>query len=222
MGLLNAKNFQKLPGNRESHFKELDEPNAQQLPTTRYLYAHVKYARVNIDYHIILDDHFYSVPYRLRGKKVKLRISENVVEIFFSNNRVALHQKSFQKWKYTTIADHMPSQHKKYAEWTPSRIYKWAANVGEFTRIMCEQLISQSKHPEQGFRRCLGILRLSQRYDVDRVEKACQRAFNYKAFSYKKVKSILEYGLENRLEKEIYDESFITHENVRGSTYYQV
>ena len=93
LGLLNAKNFQKLPGNRESHFKELDEPNAQQLPTTRYLYAHVKYARVNIDYHIILDDHFYSVPYRLRGKKVKLRISENVVEIFFSNNRVALHQK---------------------------------------------------------------------------------------------------------------------------------
>ncbi len=218
---LNEKNFQKIPGSRKSHFEKLDLPNARRLPDQRYLYTHVNFCRVNVDYHIVVDDHFYSVPYNHRGKKVKVRISEKVIEVFFKNHRIAIHKKSSQKWKYTTIPEHMPSFHKQYAEWTPSRIYTWAENVGEYTRIMCEQLISQSKHPEQGFRRCLGLLRQGKRFGDDRVEKACERAFNYKVFDYKKVKSILEYGLENNLQTgKTENQKIVHHENIRGSQYY--
>ena len=192
------------------------------LPSSPYEYAEWKKARVNIDYHIELDGHYYSVPYQLVKEQVEVRFTARAVEALFKNRRVAAHLRSYQRGAHTTLTEHMPKAHQKYLEWTPSRILDWAGKNGSNTRDLASCIMEKRKHPEQGFRSCLGIMRLAKRYSPERVEAACGRALFLKAYSYKNVESILKNNLDKQaLPESPATEKPIIHYNLRGKEYYQ-
>ena len=153
---------------------------------------------MNIDYHVEVDHHYYSVPYQLRKEVVDARITATTVEIFFKGKRVASHARSFVHGRHTTFPPHMPESHKRYLEWTPSRIVRWAEKTGPSTAELVKEIMERRPHPEQGFRSCLGIMRLGRHYGRERLEAACTRALVLKAYSYKSVESILKNKLDGK------------------------
>jgi transposase len=222
VGVLNARPFKKLDGSRRSLFELLDRPALRPLPLERYEFATWKRAKVNIDYHIEADHHYYSVPYQLAGKLVEVRSSAGTIEVFYSSKRVASHLRSFVRHKYTTDPAHMPESHRRYAQWTPSRIVNWAGATGPSTAKLIEEILASRPHPEQGFRSALGIIRLADRYGRERLEAACSRALHLRAYSYRSVQSILAHDLDKQpLPDARPSRAHPRHHNVRGSTYYQ-
>jgi len=218
----NSKPFQKLDGSRKSLFLELDKPALRPLPQTRYAFAEWKQATVHIDYHVEVDKHRYSVPYQLVHKKVDVRSTQATVEVFFKGKRVAGHKRSAHKGRFTTLTEHMPKKHRDYAEWTPERLIRWAEKTGAHTTALVENIIASRTHPQQGFRACLGILRLAKPYGQDRLEAACKRALAINSYSYKSVESILKHGLDQKpLPQKQPEPPAIEHTNVRGPEYYQ-
>jgi transposase len=221
---VNSKPFQKLPGSRKSQFDTLEKATLKALPATPYVFAEWKKAKLGIDYHITLDGHYYSAPYTLIQKKLDVRYTQSTVEIFHKGKRVASHKRSYQKGKSTTLLEHMPKAHQEHAKWTPHRIISWAKKNGESTARLAEQIISSRKHPQQGFRSCLGIIRLGKSYGNERLEKACQRALAIGAYSYKSVQSILKNNLDqialplHRVQHHVTEQN---HEYVRGGNYFQ-
>ncbi|HUU53119.1 MAG TPA: IS21 family transposase, partial [Candidatus Bathyarchaeia archaeon] len=202
-------------------YEEIDKPVLKPLPVARYEYAEWKKARVNIDYHIEFDRHYYSVPYQLRKEQVDVRFTDTTVEILFKNKRVASYPRSYKQGTFTTCREHMPKSHQKYLEWTPSRIIKWAGKNGPKTAQLVMGIINSRGHPEQGFRACLGVMRLGKRYSNERLEKACKRAVAIKSYSYKSVESILNKGLDKvPLQNEPDKIKPIDHPNIRGNQYY--
>lgn len=218
---LNARPFQKMDGCRRSLFETLDRPSLLPLPATRYEYAQWKKARVNIDYHVELGGHYYSVPHTLVRKQVDVRMTSSSVEILFDGKRVAVHVRSRRKGGFTTEPTHRPKAHQKHLEWTPSRILRWAAGTGPSTAALAQRILDDKPHPEQGYRACLGLLRLGERYGADRLEAASFRALRIGGTSYRSVKSILKNGLD-RLPVEEQGALALPqeHENVRGAAYY--
>ena len=218
---LNNRPFNKLHGSRSSWFETMEKGKLKPLPQTRYVYTEWKRVRVNIDYHVDICRHYYSVPYQLVHKEVEVGYTSKTVEVFYGGKRVASHKRSNQQGMHTTCKEHMPKSHQKYMEWTPSRIIRWAGTVGEATSNVVETIINKRRHPEQGYRSCLGILRLGKRYTDDRLEAACQRAIIVGGYSYKSIKSILEKGLDGQPlpeTKRIFKP--IVHSNIRGYGYY--
>lgn len=213
---LNTRPFQKLEGCRQSAFEEIDKPALRPLPDSHYEFAEVKLARVNIDYHVEYRSHYYSVPYKYSKSQVKLRITRNVIEIFHKNERIASHTLNSKKGHHSTIKAHMPKGHREYSDWSPERLSKWAEKVGPSTKELITRVMESRTHPEQGFRSCLGILRLEKTYGAERLEQACLRAINYNACSYKSVKSILKSGFDNSPQKSTPTSKSINHENIRG------
>ena len=180
-----------------------------------------KRARVNIDYHIDLEHHYYSVPYQLVGKEVDVRYTATTVEILYQGKRVASHAHSSRLGKHSTLPEHRPKAHQKYLEWTPSRIVEWAGTVGPFTAQLAEKILAERPHPEQGYRSCMGLIGLGRRYGKDRLEAAAQRAIHLQAHSYRSVKSILERGLDRQsgIESATLGAP-VEHANIRGAGYY--
>ena len=218
---LNERRFQKLPGNRREMFETLDRPALLPLPATPYVFEEWSYARVGIDYHVEVDGHYYSVPYALVKKKVDIRMTSATVEVLFKHNRVASHVRSFLKGKHTTLPEHMPSSHRRYAEWTPERIRRWAATVGPETEGLVVAIMEHRTHPEQGFRSALGIMRLYEEYGVERLEAACKRASKYRIYSCKGVANILKTGADKLdVRKSTPAAPPIVHDNIRGPGYY--
>lgn len=221
---LNNRPFQKLDCCRVELFETIDKPALKPLAPRRYEIGFWKKATVNIDYHIEVDRHYYSVPYQLVGKKVEVRLSAHTVEVFLKNKRVASHQRSHRKGAFTTVTAHMPDRHQKYLEWTPSRIIRWASDTGTNTKELVATILSTKPHPQQGYRACLGILRLGKRYTPQRLEAACARALAIRAYSFKSVESILKNGLDQQPlptqqpELKLFP---LHHLNVRGKHYYQ-
>jgi len=219
---LNNTAFQKLPGCRKQLFEALDKPALKPLPLQPYAYAEWKIAGVNIDYHIEVDFHYYSVPYQLIGKKIDVRITENTIECFYKSKPVASHIRSYLKGRHTTLTEHMPKSHQQWAKWTPQRFINWAAKIGPHTAQLIELILNSRKHPQQGFRSCMGILRLAKSYDDQRLEAACRRALTIGGTSYKSVASILKYNLDQKpLPGQTSAEVAIHHKNIRGAHYYQ-
>ena len=217
----NQRPFQKLPGSRRSLFETLDQPALRPLPGERYEYAEWKKATVNIDYHVEVNRHYYSVPYRLVKEKVDVRMTNTVVECFHNGRRVASHLRSHLAGRHTTVNEHMPRAHREYAEWTPERLVRWAAKSGGATAEVVERILSSRPHPQQGFRSCLGIMRLGKQYGPDRLEAACARALAINATSYKSLESILKKGLDKRLlPQQSPPLPMIEHANLRGADYY--
>jgi transposase len=220
---INARPFKKLPGSRQSLYEEIDRPALRPLPESRYEFALWRRSKVNIDYHVELraDRHYYSVPYRLVGEVVDVRVSAATVEVFFRHRRLASHARSHRPG-YTTDPAHMPESHRRHAEWTPSRIVSWAGKTGPSTARLVEAVMAARPHPEQGFRSCLGIVRLGDRYGRERLEAACERALSARAHSYRSIESILRSGLDRQpLPPERPQLRHRGHANLRGPDYYR-
>jgi transposase len=178
---------------------------------------------VNIDYHVEIERHYYSVPYVLVKHQIEARLSAHVVELFHQGKRVASHRRSRDKGRYTTVTAHMPKAHQHYAEWTPTRLTRWAAQSGEATAAVVERILTSRPHPQQGFRSCLGIMRLGKRYGDERLEAACRRAIAIGACSYKSIESILKHELDRQplpVPPPV-EPMAIDHGNIRGPHYYR-
>src|SRR5271170_6207678 len=174
LGDLNARLMRKLGASRREFFETIDRPALLALPTEPYAYAEWRRCRVAPDYHVELHGHFYSVPSRLIREVVEARITDTTIEVFHAGKRVAAHPRSALKRRHTTTVEHMPSAHRRYASWTPARMQSFAAEVGPSTTALVENIMRTKPHPEQGFRACLGILRLAKTYGTERLEAACQ------------------------------------------------
>lgn len=219
---LNDRPFKKLPGSRRELFETLERPVMRPLPATRYSFGAWKIGvKVNIDYHVEFDRHYYSVPYQLVGQRVDVRATAGALEVFHSAKRVASHLRSYVSGRHTTDPAHMPESHRRHAEWTPSRIIAWAERTGPNTAALAQEIMAARRHPEQGYRSCLGIIRLGQRYGAERVEAAAARALAARALSYRSVESILSHGLDRQPPGEPPPpRTHRRHHNLRGPEYY--
>jgi transposase len=219
---LNHRKFRKLDTTRAELFERLERPVLKPLPTEPFIFGEWKKARVNIDYHIEIERHYYSVPFDLVHEQVEARIRSATVEIFHKNRRVAIHARSSVVGRFTTLPEHRPPKHRHYLEWTPERLIDWARKVGPSAAGVAGHILQSKRYPEQGFRACLGLMRLARRYPAERVEAACTRALAVNACSYKSVKSILETGLDHQSveDSKTPDAHLIMHANVRGAAYY--
>lgn len=218
---LNTRPFKKLPGSRREAFEALDQPALRSLPTTLFEFAEWKKARVNIDYHVEVQGHYYSVPYQLLKQQLEVRLTATTVECLHKSKRVASHPRSYQKGRHSTLVEHMPKAHQQYAGWDAKRLINWAAKIGPETAALVEKILASRAHPQQGFRSAMGLFRLGKTYGAQRLEAACTRAITGAAFSYKSVESILKTGLDQQpLPETTPPEEPITHRNIRGTTYY--
>ena len=219
---LNERPFKKLPGCRKEAFARLDAPYLRPLPATGFVMAEWKRAGVNIDYHVEYDGHYYSVPHALVRQEVELRITRSSIEILARGRRVATHPRSYRKGYFSTLAEHMPAAHRAHAEWSPSKMMNWAATVGDAAGELVKRLLLTKQHPEQGYRACLGLMRLTRSVGRDRMEAACTRALALGAHSYRSVASILNKGLDRQPlapgpQAEL---ALPEHANLRGPHYY--
>lgn len=220
--ILNARPFKKLPGCRRSAFENLDLPYLKPLPASPFVIAEWKRARVNIDYHVEFEHHYYSVPHQLVRQEVELRITLGTLEVLAHGRRVASHPRSHRRGGYSTTPEHMPAAHRAHADWSPGKLLAWASAVGAATGELVKRLLEEKKHPEQGYRSCLGLMRLARTSGRERMEAACERALALRAHSYKSVASILAKGLDRQplappAQAEL---SLPEHANVRGPAYY--
>ncbi len=219
---LNARPFKKLPGCRRSAFEALDRPALKPLPATPYEYAEWKKARVNIDYHIEIDRHYYSVPHALVKRELDVRITATTVECLHQGKRVASHPRRHRKGAHSTVTDHMPKAHQKHLDWSPGRFLNWALAIGPATRDIVHWQLTHKPHPEMGYRACLGLLHLARRYSKERLEAACRRALAIGSPTRKSVISILEQHLDQQpLPLPPPQAALPDHANVRGPEYYQ-
>ena len=217
---LNAQAFQKLEGSRDSWYEAQEKARLLPLPAGPFELAIWSKAKVNIDYHVVVENHYYSVPYSLIHQPVDVRLTGHTVELFQAAKRVAAHVRSDQPGRFTTLEEHRPKAHQKYLEWTPGRIVAWAQTMGSDCAKLVERILQEGPHPEQGFRSCLGIIRLGKAVGHARLEAACRRALHFHTCSYASIKSILEKRLEAQpLEQELPLPS-PAHENLRGGPYY--
>ncbi len=218
---LNERPFQKTEGSRRSWFEDLDRPALKPLPAERYEYAEWRKARVNIDYHIRIAHAFYSVPHPLGRCEVDVRITAQTVEILHKHRRVAAHLRIHGKGGYVTEPSHMPAAHRAHAGWTPSRLIAWGRKTGPHAAAFIERLLESRPHPEQGYRSCLGLMKLLRAYSAERLEAACRRALDIGTLSCRSVKSILTTGLDQAGNEEQPTLSLPSeHAHIRGPEYY--
>jgi transposase len=221
---LNSRVMRHVGRSRLQLFLDEEKRCLRPLPPSRYEYADWASAKINIDYHVEFDRHYYSVPYQHRQESVEIRATGSTVEVLLRSRRIASHVRSYQPAKHTTVPEHMPKSHQRYLEWTPSRLISWAEKSGPSVATVAKEILDSKPHPEQGFRACLGIMRLGKRYGEERLERACKRAVFYRTFSYRSVESILRQSLDAQPLPEPTDSTpacLPRHENIRGSRYYQ-
>jgi transposase len=201
--------------------EEIDRPALTALPESPYVFAEWRICRVSIDYHVEVEAHYYSVPHRFVRAEVEVRFTARTVEIFHKGERIAAHQRMSGNHKHTTVPEHMASSHRRHAGWTIERIRKEAATIGPATAALCDLILDERAHPEQGFRACLGIIRLARSYGQQRLDAAAARAIDIGARTYGSVKSILANNLDRRPSpKRSADDAPILHSKIRGPRYY--
>jgi transposase len=221
---LNRRPFKKRPGNRLEQFKLLDKPALKPLPDTPYEYREIKKARVHLDYHIEYDGHYYSVPYQLVKLEVIVHAGVNLINILYQGKRVAQHARSYIPGGHTTDPQHMAKAHRKHLEWSPQRFMAWAEKIGPSTGTVVRHQLESRRHPEHGYRACLGLLSLAKKYSTTRLEGACKRAHHIGAMNYKSIASILSKSLDKvpleGADTEQQTSLPLMHPNVRGAGYY--
>jgi transposase len=206
---------------RRTLFEQIDRPALKSLPSTRYELAEWQLCRPNIDYHVAIDHNFYSVPYPLIDESLEARFTASTVEVFFKGRRVAAHARLTGRGRYATLLEHMPRAHRAHAEWTPSRLIAWAERTGPATGRLAAGILERRPHPEQGYRACLGLMRLGRQYGTDRLEAACQRAERLRSYRFRTVEHILKHQQDRLPLDEPPARPALTHENLRGATYYE-
>jgi transposase len=221
MHLNEVRPIRRLGVTRRQLLEQIDRPALKSLPSEPYEFSEWRTCRVGIDYHVEIAAHYYSVPYRFARMEVEARLTARTVEIFLKGERIAAHMRMSGNHKHTTIPEHMPSSHRRYAGWTIERIRADARQIGPATAALCELILEHRPHPEQGFRACLGIIRLARPYGAERLEAAADRAIDIGARTYGSVKSILDNNLDRRpAQKRSTDGAPIRHANIRGPRYY--
>jgi transposase len=206
---------------RRALLEELDRPHLKGLPSEPYAFAEWRLRRVGVDYHVEVEAHFYSVPYRFARREVEVRLTPRTVEVFLKGERIAAHLRSSGNHRHTTVADHMPSSHRRYADWTVERIRHEAAAIGPATAALCELILERRPHPEQGFRSCLGMVRLVRPFGAERLEAAATRAIEIGTLTYGSVRSILDNKLDRQAaHRPPADAVPVLHPNIRGPRYY--
>ena len=219
---LNTRPLRHMQKSRRELFERLDRPDALPLPPKPYEYAEWRKATVSIDYHIEVDGHYYSVPFRLLREKLDVRVTATTMEALHKGERVAAHARSYIRGKHTTAPAHMPPEHRFYAEWSPSRFIQWAGKTGTATAEVVQRMLASRTYPEQSYRACLGIIRLSRQYEPSRVEAAARRALEFNTCSYRSMRSILALGLDFHAgaETEKQRAPLPLHDNIRGQEFY--
>lgn len=221
---LNQRPFKKRPGSRLTQFQQLDQPALKPLPDTAYAYRHIKKARVHLDYHVEYDNHYYSVPYQLVKEEVMVHAGDHMLAIFHQGRQVATHPRAHHAGGHTTDIEHMAKAHRKYQEWSPQRLLSWAQSIGPHTEGVIQHQLANRRHPEHGYRACLGLLSLSKTYGKERLDAACHRATRIGGMSYKNIAAILRNSMDkvplNSAETQPQTTLPLLHENVRGSDYY--
>ena len=218
---VNDRPFQKLPGSRASVFAELDAPALMPLPPQPYELARFKTVKVHIDYHIEVDGHRYSVPHALVGQVLEARLTRHGVELLLRGQRVAAHVRSDRSGGYTTVEAHMPAAHRAQLQWTPQRLIEWGQQIGMACGELITRLLQTYKHPEHGYRSCLGLLSLSRRYGKERLEAACERALALGTVRYRHVRDLLANNRDLVAQEAPAEWTSPAHANVRGPDYYQ-
>jgi transposase len=217
----NNRPMQKLKISRKELFNEIEKTALKPLPTEKYVIRKFKQLKAQFNYHIYLseDKHYYSLPYRYRGKTIDVIYTDTVVELFLKNKRIAFHKRNKIPNSYTTLKEHMPSHHQLISNWHPQRLINWAQSIGESVKQVVEQILNQRQHPEQAYKVCLGILNLEKKFSKNRLDKACKRALDFHQYSFKAIKNILEKRLED-CQLDCF-ETLPEHKNVRGNQYYK-
>jgi len=219
---LNEHPFKKMQGCRKESFEKLERGALSPLPERRYVVAEWKRVGVNVDYHVDVDGHYYSVPYTLLRQEVMARYTRHSVELFHKSRRIAVHARSYQKGKHTTLSDHRPPAHAAYLAWTPERIASWAGTIGPGCRDAAHSLMASRAIPEHAFRACLGLIRLGKRYGNERVDKACSKALKLNIVGYRHIESMLRHGRDKLpWPDEVKPHVVVDHDNIRGAAYYQ-
>lgn len=218
---LNNKQMRRVGRSRKELFEEIEQPALRPLPDTPFEYAEWKKVKVHPDYHVEILRSFYSVPHTLIGRQVDVRLTHRIVEIFCNHERVAVHQRRWDRGGHSTIKEHMPKAHQRHAGMTPQTLVAQAARVGYHTALLVERLMRDRPHPEQGFRSALGVLSLLRRFGSERLEAACKRALECETVRYKSVQSILASGLDKAPAHQEAAPPTPNHSNIRGATYYQ-
>lgn len=211
---LNAKAMDSYDGaSRDELFSKIDKPALRPLPPQSYVYAQWKMVRVSLDYHIQLEHHYYSVPYRFVRKEVSARVTEKLIEIFYNNERIASHARSSVKFRYSTTFEHMPPEHQAVRSWTAEGFSQWAKSVGPETAALTDAFLAVGRHKEQGFRSILGLKRLAEKFGMSALEEAAKTANARRIVSQRFVRVLLE-------NKTAAPPASLTHQNLRGKTYY--
>ena len=218
---LNDRAFQKLDGSRSSLFAALDLPALSPLPAQPWQWATFKTVTVHIDYHVEIDLHRYSVPHPLVGLELEARLTDALVEVLHRGQLVACHARSDRRGGFTTLDEHMPAAHRAHKQWTPERLIHWGGSIGVNTAIFVTQLLQRFRHPEHGYRSCLGLLSLAKRYGPQRVEAACTLALELGAGHYRHVRDILNNG-RDLIARAAPEPEWVApaHDNVRGAANY--
>jgi transposase len=221
LDVANSKPFKKITGCRRSLFESIDRPALKPLPVKPYELAEWKKVTVGPDYHVEVDEHYYSVFHQLIRKKIDVRFTSNTVECFYRGKRVASHIRSDQKGYQTTIIEHMPVSHQKYLNWRPESFVRWAEKIGPQTVIFVKEILQSKPHPQLAYRNLLGIKRLGKSYTEKRLEAACHRAVFFGTISFRSIESILKNGLDSKpLPSSALTSAPVQHDNIRGSQYY--
>lgn len=216
----NHKPFQKKDGSRAILFAE-ERQFLLPLPSAPYELAVWKVATVAFNYHIYADEQYYSVPFEYIKREVSVRMTRNVVEVFFEGSRICSHIRLYgRRGQYSTAEAHMPPNHQQYIQWNSERFRDWAAKIGANTTAMVELILATYKVEQQGYRACMALLKLSDQYSAQRLEAACTKAFFYTPRpSYKSIQTILKAGQDKPVE-EPQPQSSDKHGFTRGADYY--
>ena len=217
---INSREMRRLGMSRRQLFEAVERPAMRELPVDDFEYAEWHLARVGIDYHVEVQGFFYSVPHVLIREQVDTRATQRTIEVFHHGRRVAAHARRYGGPRHGTQPEHMPSAHRRYAEWTPKRLQRDARGIGPATEALVIAVMARRPHPEQGFRTCLGILRLFRGLEAARVEAVSARAVEIGALSYASVASILKHRLDRGAPPQAAEGPPLLHENIRGSGYY--
>jgi transposase len=217
---INNRVTRHLGASRRALFEQVERAALKPLPATAYVFAYWKQCRAGIDYHVEIDKHYYSVPYTMMRQELWASYTASTVELFHRGKRVAAHRRGPPNRGHTTLPEHMPSSHRRYADWTLERIKREAAEVGPNATALVDVILREKRHPEQGYRSCRGIVKLVERFPRERVEAACERALAIGTRSFSSVKSILDTKLDRKRPEKAADGPAIVHDNIRGPTFY--
>lgn len=226
--LLKAYNnalFQGKDYSRIHRFETEEKHLLSPLPPDRYQLKEYYEVQVQKTSHVQIskDKHYYSVPYRHIGDKVKIICDQSIVEIYYNTERIAIHSRSYIPYKYTTIKEHIPSTHQFVASWNPERFIKWATSIHPDVEQYIRKILDSKAYPEQTYRSCVGILTMEKKIGKERLIAACQRASYFQLYNYKIISNILKGNLEMLKPEEETSVQMILplHENIRGAEYYQ-